>query len=246
MTMPVPMPVETLTRHNDADVGVPGGVLAHGGGVGVVRRQHRDAGKRGLQVLGHRVGVPAREHRRLAGPARHRVDRGREAQSQPAQVVRGRGPACRGRRPSRRRSGRAPRRGRRSTGTSIESSTRTAPPRSVTAIRVCVVSIGDHEHVGLGGVEGQAAAPPTAGGLTGLALDDHSRREQRVEALADGHAGQPGGLEHVAARGGPSVADQVEDVAGSRRHRTCSFLPRALPEVRPPAELEHNEYTTNG
>ena len=122
------------------------------------------------------------------------------------------------RRSARPRSGRAPPRARPRPATSISVSPSTVPPRSVTAIRVWVVSTAAASDARLGGVEGQAAPAAPAGGLAGLALDDHPGAEQRVEPLRDGHPGQAGQLEHVAARGGPAVPDQLEDVAGAVGH----------------------------
>ena len=178
MTMPVPMPVETLTRHSDVAPGKPGGVLAERGGVGVVGGQHRHAGQPGLQVLGDRVAVPARQDRRLAGPTGHRVDGPGEADRRHRTGRRRLTPA-RGeqRRPSRRRSGRAPADGPSSTATSISASASTGPARSVSAIRACVVSTRGDEHRGVRDVEGQAAAPAATGrGRAAVALDDHARR----------------------------------------------------------------------
>ena len=79
MTSPVPMPVDTLTRHRDRTSGEAGGVLAQGRRVGVVGGEHRQApGQPGLQVLGHRVGVPARQDRAAGWAGRTRGRSGRE------------------------------------------------------------------------------------------------------------------------------------------------------------------------
>ena len=59
--------------------------------------------------------------------------------------------------------------------------------------------------------------PPVAS--AGVPLDDHPRVEERVEPLGDGHPRQARDLEDVAAGQGATLADQVEDVAGSGRHR---------------------------
>ena len=121
--------------------GEAGGVLAERRGVGVVRGEHGYAGQAGLDVLGHGVGVPAGQDRRLAGPAGLGVDRARQAERRAAQVVRSRARCCSSRRADRRRDPvEHDSTGPRSTGTSISSWASTAPPRSVSAIRVCVVS----------------------------------------------------------------------------------------------------------
>ena len=150
-------------------------------------------GQPGLQVLGDRVGVPPGQDRRLAGPSGLRVDRARQAQPGTAQVAAAEVRACpaalpmavgdpvehhRGPRLDRRRRSR--------------SSPSTVPPRSVTRDPGVRGVDGGGQDPGLRGVEGQAAPPPAAGGLAGLALDDHPGAEQRVEPLGDGHPGQPG------------------------------------------------------
>jgi hypothetical protein len=220
-------PRRDLDQAQRRHLAVPGGVLAHRGGVGVVGRQHRYSGQGGLEVLAHRVGVPAGEHRRLAGPARRRVHGSREAQSQPGQVARVETLLAED--------------GTHRLDDPVEDLGRPGADRDVDPVldqdgsaqvgqgdaRVRGVE-GDDEDVGLGGVEGQAAPAPTTGGLPGPPLDDHPGREQRVEPLADRHAGEAGGLEHVPAGGRAPVADQVEDVARSGSHAP-----------------EDNEWTTN-
>ena len=88
MTMPVPMPVDTLTRHIEV-LGSSRGVLPQCCSVRVVGGEHRDPGQSRLDVLGDGIAVPAGQDRRLAGPPGLGVDRTRKAQAGSAQLVRG-------------------------------------------------------------------------------------------------------------------------------------------------------------
>ncbi len=194
ITMPVPMPVETLTRHNDLDAvrsrrrTRPSRRRPRRSPSGPGRRAARPAGARPPGRRPSRAGSAAGwagPRSGSTGPGRLRPSPHRSSGSRsllPRSGARRRG-----------RSGPAPRKGRRSTGTSIgprPGSLRPGrSPRSG-----CAWCRRRDEYVGLGGVERQAAAAPSTGGLAGLALDDHSgRRAARrgAERRSPGQSGEP-------------------------------------------------------
>ena len=224
--------------HRDG-LGIAHGVLAQGRGVRVVGGQHRHPRQPGLQVLGHRIGVPPGHDRRLARPTR---PAGRSGRAGSSRRRTGRGG------PSPLRSSSDPiaaaiwsrtSEGPCSTGASIWSSASTAPPRSVTAILVCVVSTAADQHAGLRGVEHQAAAPPPAGRLGGVALDDHPGAQQCVETLRDRHARQAGDLQDVASGGGATVPDQAQHVTGTGGHAPSSTVDPDPRRVRESVTTRH-------
>ena len=140
MTMPVPMPVETLTRHSDRTWEKPAAYSPMAAASASLATRTGTPGRPRLEVLGHRIGVPARQDGRLAGPAGVGVDGAREAETHAAEVVGGEVVLADQDGQCGTRCGPAPRWDRRRRGRRCGPRASTVPPRSVTAIRVCVVS----------------------------------------------------------------------------------------------------------
>ena len=242
VTIPQPMPVPIFTYSRCSHVAPVRPVLAQRHDVHVVVDEHRRVVV-AREPARDREAVPARHHRRrdrLAARERHRR-RARRCRSR-ARRRRAR-PTTASSSSKRSWTHASTISGSRATSVSYARSASGAPARSRhRQPRVRRAEVG-HQHDAGAAVEGQHGRRPPAGRGAAAGLVDELVREQRLDPLRHGRAGQPGAPREVRARDRLAVADQAQDAPGPGRARwgRGSLRRSACERVNQTSRLESTE-----